>query len=174
MPVFIVGGREGRPGAARAITQALHAADPGLPRPQVLPLGKVVVDSLARERFGATLLSVLAGLALVLTAFGTYGVLAYAVRRRRREIGIRMALDAPGRDVMRMVVVQGVGPVSLGLLLGLAVSAGLSRVLSAYLFGVSSTDPSTFAAVAAVLLGVALLASWRLHAKRCDWIPSIR
>ena len=116
--------------------------------------------SLARERFGATLLSVLAALALALTAFGIYGVLAYTVQQRRREIGIRMALGADGQQVTRMVMVQGIAPVLVGVLLGVVGSIGLSRVVAGFLWGVTPTDPATLATVAAMLLGVALVASW--------------
>ena len=160
MPVFIARGLSASGDVERTFTEALRAVDPALPRPEVFPMGDVVAASLARERFGATLLSMFASLALALTAFGIYGVLAYTVRRRRREIGIRMALGAGRQEVTRMVVGQGVAPVLIGLLLGVAGSAGLSRVLAAYLWGVTPTDPGTFATVAAILLGVALLASW--------------
>jgi predicted permease len=174
MPVFVARGRAAggeveraiargrRPGGEveRAVTEALHAVDGGLPLPQAFPLADLVDGSLARERFAATLLSVFALLALALTACGIYGVLAYAVRERRREIGIRMALGAGRLAVTRMVVVQGIAPVLVGLLLGVAGAAGLSRVLAAYLWGVTPTDPGTYAAVAGVLLLVALAASW--------------
>jgi predicted permease len=159
-PAFIARSRPGGGDAVRALAEAIQAADPALPRPEVFPLSDVVAASLARERFGATLLSVLAALALALTAFGIYGVLAYSVRRRRREIGIRMALGAAGQDVTRMVVGQGIAPVLLGLLLGGAIAAGLSRFVAPYLWSVGPTDPRTFAAVAAILVAVGLLATW--------------
>ena len=160
MPVFIARGRLAGGDVERTLRQALRAVDPALPRPEILPLRDVVARSLARERFGATLLSVLAMLALALTAFGIYGVLAYTVRQRRREIGIRMALGAGPQEVTRMVLLQGISPVLLGLLLGVAGSAGLSRVAAGFLWGVTPTDPTTLATVAAILLGVALVASW--------------
>jgi ABC-type antimicrobial peptide transport system permease subunit len=126
----------------------------------VFPLADVVARSLARERFGATLLSVLAALALALTAFGIYGVLAFTVQQRRREIGIRMALGADGQQVTRLVMVQGIGPVLVGVLLGIVGSIGLSRVVAGFLWGVTPTNPAMLAVVAATLLGVALAASW--------------
>ena len=160
MPVFIAARRVAGDAVERALREALRDADPALPKPQVFPLDDVVARSLARERFGATLVSVLAALALGLTAFGIYGVLAYTVQQRRREIGIRMALGADGRHVTRMVMVQGIAPVLAGTLLGVVCSLGLSRIVAGFLWGVTPTDPRTFATVAATLLGVALVASW--------------
>jgi putative ABC transport system permease protein len=158
MPVLIVKGRLADvEGTLRA---AIRAVDPGLPRPHVFGLGDVVARSLARERFGATLLSVLAALALVLTAFGMYGVLSYMVQQRRRELGIRMALGASGPEVARLVMVQGIAPVLVGVALGGLSSVGLSRVVAGFLWGVTPTDPATFATTAAIILGVALAASW--------------
>jgi predicted permease len=160
MPVFIARSRQAGGNVARVLTEAVRAADPGLPSPEVSPLADVVARSLVRERFGATLLSTLAALALALTAFGIYGVLAYTVQQRRREIGIRIALGATGEHVRRLVIVQGIAPVLAGLLLGVAGSMGLSRVVAGYLWGITATDPATLAAVAAILVGVALVASW--------------
>jgi putative ABC transport system permease protein len=159
MPVFIARPTEGGD-AARTLSEAVRSADPGLPEPDVFPLDEVVVAALARERFGAALLTGFAALALFLTAFGIYGALAYSVRQRRREIGIRMALGAGGHEVARLVVAQGLGPVVAGLLLGVAGALALSRVVAGYLWGVTPNDPATLATVAAVLLAVALLASW--------------
>jgi predicted permease len=160
MPVFIARAQLTGGNVERALAQAFRAVDPALPRPQAFPLNDVVVRSLARERFGAALLSVLAALALMLTAFGIYSVIAYSVQQRRPEIGIRMALGAAGRQVMRLIIVQGIVPVLGGVLLGVGVSIGLSSVLTEFLFGVTSTDFTTLVAAAAVLVGVALVASW--------------
>jgi putative ABC transport system permease protein len=160
MPVFIARGRGADADVARALASAIRAVDPALPRPDVFPLDDVVARSLIQERFGATLLSVLAALALALTAFGIYGVLAYTIQQRRREIGIRMALGANGAQVARQVMVQGMSPVIVGVVLGVLGATGLSRVVAGFLFGVTPTDPATIATMAAVLLGVALAASW--------------
>jgi predicted permease len=160
LPVFIARGRATGGQVERALTEALHAVEPGLPRPQAFPFADLVARSLAQERFGATLLSALAALALALTAFGIYGALAYTVQQRRREIGIRMALGAANRQVTRLVMMQGVAPVLIGIVLGLAGSLALSRVVAGYLWGVEPSDPATLAIVAAALLGVALAASW--------------
>jgi putative ABC transport system permease protein len=160
MPVFIATSRSTGGAVDRALVEAFHAVDPSLPRPEIFPLDDVVARSLARERFGATLLGMLAALALALTAFGIYGVLAYTIQQRRREIGIRMALGAGGQQVMRLVMGQGIAPVLLGVLLGLAGALALSRLVVSFLWGVKPGDPVTLASVAALLLGVAVLASW--------------
>jgi putative ABC transport system permease protein len=160
MPVFITRLRSDGADIERMLREAVHAADPSLPPPQVFPLSTAVARSLARERFGATLLSVLAALALALTALGVQAVLAYTVQRRRREIGIRMALGARAVQVSRLVMVQGVGPVFAGLLIGVAGAIGLSRFVAGFVWGVSTTDPLTIWSVAAILLGVAIAASW--------------
>jgi predicted permease len=160
MPVFIARGRLAAGDVEHALTSAIRAVDPGLPRPQVFPVDDLMARSLAQERFGATLLAVLAALALALTAFGIYGVLAYTIQARRREIGIRMALGAGGREVTRLVMVQGIAPVLVGVLLGVLSSVGLSRVVAGFLWGVTPTDPATLATMAAILLSVALAASW--------------
>jgi predicted permease len=160
LPVFIA--RVGASGGhvEPLLAQGISAADARIPRPQVFPLHDAMARTLARERFGATLLSVLGALALALTALGIHGVLMYSVQQRRREIGIRMALGADSAQVMRLLIVQALAPVLVGLVLGVAGAIGLSERVAGFLWGVSPTDPGTFAAVAAVLLGVALIATW--------------
>jgi ABC-type antimicrobial peptide transport system permease subunit len=113
--------------------------------------------------------------ALILTAFGVYGVLAYTIQQRRREIGIRIALGASAREVARLVVMQGVGPVLAGVFLGVLAALGLSRVVSSFLWGVTPTDPSMLAATGAMLVGVALAASWMpaREAVRLDPVTAI-
>jgi hypothetical protein len=159
-PAIIVRQSSSRGVALRTLRDAVHAADPSLPPPEVFPLSAALARSLARERFGATILSVFAALALTLTALGVYGVLSYTVQQRRREIGIRLALGASAGQVVRLVMVQGVVPVSLGLMIGVVGAIGLSRLVAGFLWGVRPTDPMTFASVAAILSGVAMLASW--------------
>jgi putative ABC transport system permease protein len=160
MPVFIVRPRSAGPAVERTLTQAVRAADPSFSAPYVFPLDNAVARSLARERFGATLLSILAALALTLTALGIYGVLAYTIQQRRCEIGIRIALGARGGQVTRLIMVQGVAPVLAGLLVGTGGAIGISRFVATYLWGVTATDPSTLSTVAVILFGVALGASW--------------
>jgi predicted permease len=148
-----------------AVTRAIHAEDRDLPVQEVATLDAVLADSLSRERFNMLLLSVFAGLALLLAAVGIYSVLSYTVRRRVQEIGVRMALGAQVRDVLRLVVVEGMRPTLLGIVLGLAAALALGRTLASLFYGVSATDPALFGAVALLLAGVALLASagpaWR-------------
>lgn len=150
MPYFLV--RTSRSGpAGQAVVEALRRVDARVPTPELRTMGQVVNESLAQERFSAFLMGSFAGLALLLTAFGVYGVIAYTVRRRYREIGIRMALGAEGSAVTRMVTRQGMGPVLLGLLLGVAGSL----------------------AVAGILLLVALVASW-LPAREATRVDPVR
>jgi putative ABC transport system permease protein len=160
MPVFIVRPRSRGGDIDRALREAVRAADPWLPPPHVFPLHTAVSRSLARERFGAVLLSVLALLALALTALGIHGVLAYTVQQRRREIAIRMALGARPEQVSRLVMIQGVAPVLAGLVIGVAGAVGLSRFVASFLWGVAATDLATIWSVAGILLGVGVAASW--------------
>jgi putative ABC transport system permease protein len=122
-------------------------------------MNQVIDFSLAPRRFTMLLLVAFAGLALLLAAVGIYGVLSYAVRRRVREIGIRMALGAQIRDVIRMIVIDGMTPVVIGVIIGVIASFALSRVLTSVVYGVSSRDSLTFGSVSVLLLMVALIAS---------------
>lgn len=175
MPVFVAASRQAHGEVQRVIAEAVRAAEPALPKPEIFPLSDLVTRSLVRERFGATLVTMLAVAALALTAFGIYGVLAYSVQQRRREIGIRMALGAGGGDVARLVVRQGMAPVLIGVLIGGAGALALSRFMTSFLWGVTPTDPVTIAAVAAALVAVALLASWipARHAARLDPLKTL-
>ena len=145
--------------AAAAIISAVHQVDSAQPVMQVETMQDMVSDSISQQRFTMLLLAAFAGLALLLAAAGIYSVLSYSVRRRVREIGIRMALGAQISDVLRMVVVEGMKPTLLGLAIGLAGALALGHVLSKLIFGVSPADPATFAAVSALLAAVALAAS---------------
>ena len=133
---------------------------PAMPGPRVFPLSETVADSLARERFGTILVSLFGALALILTAVGVSSLLAQAVRARRREIGIRMAVGASGDAILRWIVVRGLLPVAIGIGVGLVGAAALSGLLRAYLWGVTGTDAATLGAAAAGMLGVAILACW--------------
>jgi putative ABC transport system permease protein len=136
-------------------------------------LDQVLSGSLSRQRFGMVLLAAFALLALVLAAVGIYSVLSYTVRRRGREIGIRMALGAGPGDVLQMIVLQGMRPTLIGMAVGLGAALALGRLLAGLLYGVEAADPATFAAVAAVLCLVALLACL-LPARRATRVDPIR
>jgi putative ABC transport system permease protein len=139
-------------------------------------LENVISDSVGERRFQMTLLTGFGLVALLLAAVGIYGVVAYSVAQRSREIGIRMALGAQGSSVLRMVVGSGLRLAILGVVLGLLAAFALTHALERALYGVSATDPLTFAAVSALLLGIAALASWApaRRATRVDPMVSLR
>ena len=143
----------------------MRRVDSAVPLYNVRTMEERLQRSVAPARFNTLLMLLLGGVGLVLAAVGIYGVLSYLVTERRREIGIRMALGATGSHVIRMVVRQGMQPVALGIAVGLAAALAISRVLSTYVTGVTTTDPLTFAAVVALMIVVALIASavpaWR-------------
>jgi len=115
---------------------------------------------MARERMGVLVLTVFAVLALTLASVGLYGVVAHGVTERTHEIGVRMALGAQGRDVLRLVVFQGIIQALAGVTVGLVGALALSRLMGGLLYGTQPTDPATFAAVVVVLSGVAIAASY--------------
>jgi predicted permease len=145
--------------AISALTAAIHSIDPSQTLTETMTMDEVVRTSLAQRRFTMMLLVAFSGLALVLAAVGIYSVLSYAVRRRVKEIGIRMALGAQVRDVVQMVVSDGMKPAVIGVVIGFAGALALGRVLASVVYGVSSRDAITFTSVSVLLLTVALLAS---------------
>jgi putative ABC transport system permease protein len=161
---------------ADAVRHEVYAIDGNLPVSNVSTLDAVVAKSISQQRFYMLLLTLFAAVALVLAAVGIFGVLSYAVSQRTREIGIRMALGAHGRSVVSMVVRQAMVLVACGVGIGVALGLFLSQILAEMLFGVTPTDPATFAAVAAVLGAVALLASYvpARRASRVDPIVALR
>jgi hypothetical protein len=158
------------------LRQELHGIDPDLPLSHPRVVTGVVSESLGDRRFQMILLSVFALTALALAAIGIYGVIAFAVAQRSREIGIRMALGADKGVVRRMVLHGGLKLAGLGIAIGLAGAFALTRALSAFVYGVGTMDPLTMAFAAAVLLGSAALASWvpALRATRVDPAVSLR
>jgi len=157
--------RPGAPHIVNALRQAVWSLDKHQPLHNLKPMKQVLFEATAQRRFTLIVLSVFAALALLLTLVGLYGVLAYAVSRRRREIGIRMALGAQRGNVLRLVLREGlllaVGGIAAGLLGALAVV----RVMGTLLYGIRPTDPVTFGAITLLLGAVALLACW-LPARR--------
>jgi predicted permease len=159
-----------------SVRRELQAVEPTMPLLNVNTYRTVVGTSLWAPRMGASLLSVFGVLALVLAAIGLYGVMSYSVGQRTREIGIRMALGAGAGHVRGMIVRQGLGLALGGVVIGLAVAFGLSRLVTSLLFGISGVDALTFAAVPALLLGVAAAATLlpALRASRVDPVESLR
>jgi predicted permease len=143
---------------APTIRRIVGSLDPSLPIVGLQSMDEVFADALARPRFLAELLVIFAVVALTLAAVGTYGVLAYSVAERRREIGIRMALGASEGGVLTLVLRQGMVLAGIGLVVGLAGALGVTRVVNSLLFGVEPTDPVTFVAVGLFMLCVALVA----------------
>jgi putative ABC transport system permease protein len=142
----------------------------------VRSLSSFIDASIVQERLLTALMSFFGLLAMLLAAIGLYGIMAYSVSQRTHEIGIRVALGAQSRDVLRLVIGQGMKLVLLGVSAGLAAAFGLTRLLKALLFGVSATDPMTFAVVALLLTLVALLACWipARRATRVDPLVAIK
>jgi putative ABC transport system permease protein len=146
------------PELVRQLKAAIWKADPLIPVTEIRPMTKVLAVSLAEQRFNTLLLAIFAGVALLLAGVGLYGVLAFLVTQRTREIGIRVALGAQARDVMRLVLRQGMTLSFAGVAVGVALSLAGTRVLAGLLYGISPTDPATFATLAILLVFVALLA----------------
>jgi putative ABC transport system permease protein len=145
---------------ASAVRKEIAALDSGVPTYQVATMDQLLSASVAAQRFNLFLLVLFAALALGLAAVGIYGVLAFGVGRRTREIGIRLALGARPRDVLRLVVRQGMQPVIAGVLVGTAGALALTRVMASLLYSVSPTDPATFVAVPVLLTMVAWIACY--------------
>lgn len=150
---------------ASAVRQAVWSVDPEQPVIDVLTMEQILDKEVWQRRMQGSLLTVFAGLALLLAAVGLYGVLAQSVGERLPEFGLRMALGASPASLLGGVIGRGLALAATGLLVGLAGALGLSRLIAAFLFGVTATDPATYAAVAAVLLFTAAIASY-LPARR--------
>jgi putative ABC transport system permease protein len=143
-----------------AVRQAAAAVDKTQPVSKVETIERIVSEAVSQPRFNLFLLGLFGGLALLLSAAGIYGVTAYSVAQRTPELGIRLALGANRRDVLKLILGQGLRLISAGIVLGLATALALTRLMKTLLFGVSATDPATFAAVALLLALVALAACW--------------
>jgi putative ABC transport system permease protein len=143
-----------------AVQNAVWSVNQDVPLANLRTMQDVIANSVLRRKFTMLLLTIFAGLAMLLAAVGLYGVMSYMISQRTHEIGIRMALGAQKADVLRLVVWQGMSLVALGLLMGIVVSAIASRLMSGLLFGVSATDPVVFGGIAALLAAVALAANY--------------
>jgi len=154
------------------VQKEAHALDSELPVFEIRTLDQYLASSVAEPKFSALLLGLFAGLALILSCIGLYGVMSYVVAQRTRELGIRMALGAQTRDVLKLVIRQGIRLTLLGAAIGGAGAVALSRVIKSWLFGVSPTDPLTFAVAALLLAVVALLSCW-IPARRATKVDPI-
>ena len=159
-----------------AVTRVVSGMDQDIPLFGVKSMDEYLASSVAAPRFSTTLLSIFAGVALVLTIVGLYGVMSYSVAQRTNEIGIRLALGAQKRDVLVMVVKHGSKLILIGLAIGLAAAFALTRWIASLLFGVTAKDPLTFAAVAVLLAIVALIACYvpALRATKVDPMEALR
>jgi putative ABC transport system permease protein len=156
---------------AASIRRETKAVIPNLPPPIIRTMDDLLAESIAQPRLQTRLLLAFAGLALLLAAVGLYGVLAYAVSQRQREIGIRMALGAQKQNVLSLIIRQGMKLAVIGILIGLACALALTQVLRNLLYDIKPTDPLTFAAASLLLAGVALLACWLPARKAANLNP---
>ena len=145
---------------ASAVKARVESVDRDAAISAIRPMDELLDRQVARERFAVLLMEIFAGLALALAAVGLYGVISYSVTQRTQEIGVRMALGAQTRDILRMIVGQGVALTLAGIGVGIAGAFALTRLMSGMLYGVEAHDPLTFASVAALVAAVALLASY--------------
>ncbi len=159
-----------------AARDAVHAIDRNLPIANVNTMEHLVDASVGQRKLSMILLGVFSGIALLLASIGIYGVMSYSVAQRTRELGIRMALGAARPQVLALVVGQGMALAGAGVVIGLAAAFGLTRLLTTQLYGVSATDPGTFAMVSGLLVGVALLATLlpAMRATRVDPVVALR
>jgi ABC-type antimicrobial peptide transport system permease subunit len=160
----------------RDIQRAVAGVDASLPMFSVASMEERLSDSLDGTRFNTVLLSALGVIGLVLATVGIFGVLSYFVSQRQQEIGLRMALGATPRGVLVMVVQQGLRPVILGIVVGLAGAVAATRVLGTLLYDVSATDPLTLGAVALGVTGIAAIAALvpARRATRIDPLAALR
>jgi predicted permease len=157
--------RAGTESLLKQMQEAVWSISANLPLAQVRTLNEVYDQSIARTSFTLVLLAIAGTMALLLGVTGLYGVVAYAVAQRRREIGIRLALGAQPGEILRLFVRRGMALVAIGMAVGLGAAAGLTRLMQSLLFGISTLDPSTFVAMPFVLAAAAVLASY-LPARR--------
>jgi predicted lysophospholipase L1 biosynthesis ABC-type transport system permease subunit len=155
--------------AVEGMRAEIRRAAPDLPIENTVTMDEAVAASVAPPRFRMWLLALFAMTATLIAIGGIYGLMAYAVTQRRREIGVRMALGAEPSDVLRLVLTRALHIIVAGVIVGLAGAAGVTRVLQRFLFGVTPTDPIAFTIVTFLLLAVGLMAAW-LPARRASRI----
>ena len=174
--LYLVARTTGDPASvASAMLREIHAVDPGVPVIEVRTMRERLHDSLARQRFSMAVLGGFAGFALLLAAVGVYGVISYMVTQGTHDIGLRMALGAQPRDILGLVVRQGMALTGIGIVAGLIGAFSLTRVMATLLFGVSAIDGLTFSGVTLFLLAIALVASYvpALRATRVDPVVAL-
>jgi putative ABC transport system permease protein len=159
-----------------AARSELRQLDANEPMANVASVDEILSDSFSRSRFTMIVLGLFAIVALMLAAVGIYGVVAYTVAQRTNEIGIRVAMGAQRRDVLRLVLGHGSRLILLGVTLGVAAGLGITRLMTGLLFGISATDPLTFAGVALLLTAVALVGCYvpARRAMRVDPLVALR
>jgi putative ABC transport system permease protein len=168
--------RVGAPGFLRELEQAAWSVNPNLPLATVQTLEEIQKSSMTQTSFALVMLGIAASVALLIGMVGIYGVVAYAAAQRTREIGVRMALGAQIGDVRNMFLQHGLWLTTIGIALGIGVALMLTRVMSAFLFGVDPVDPITYAAVSALLAGMTLVATYlpAQRASRVDPVVALR
>jgi hypothetical protein len=168
--------RVGSPGFLRELEQAVWSVNPNLPLATIQTLDEIQANSMTQTSFALVMLGIAASVALLIGVVGIYGVIAYAAAQRTREIGVRMALGAQIADVRRMFLRHGLSLTVVGIVIGIGVAVMLTRVMSAFLYGVGPTDPVTYAAVSGALAAVALVATYlpARRAARVDPVLALR
>jgi predicted permease len=142
-----------------AVQREFQAVDGQMPISKIRPMQEVIAQGVSRQHFNMLLLSIFAGIALVLAAIGIYGLMSYTVEQQTQELGIRMALGAGQREILALVVREGMTPTLIGVATGILIAFGLTKVLASLLYGVKASDPLTFGTVAAILLIVAFVST---------------
>ena len=160
----------------QAMRSAIQGVDADVPVPVMRTMREVLEQSVAQRRFQTLLAVAFAATALLLAALGIYGVISYSVARRTNEMGVRIALGARPRHLLRMVIGQGMIPVSVGLLLGVFASVAAGRIVSSLLYGVGAQDPGSITAAAALVVMVSIAACWvpARRASRVDPLEALR
>jgi putative ABC transport system permease protein len=178
LPLFTIlaRGRSGAEGLAASVKAAIREADPEMPLKQVRPFDNLLTEDRRASRARSALFAVFAGMALLLASVGIYGVTSTLVAQRTREIGIRMALGAQVKDVLRLIMAHGFRTIGIGVALGLAATFALGRLIQSQLMGLSPLDPATYAAVLGLLVLVALAATLipALRAAKVDPAVALR